>query len=91
MLVAHYGPYDVRNARMESWLASSVEQEVPVRALGRAFAFHAGEGMHVEHSQKYDMPHVEALASAAGIKVRRHFFDARRWFMDSLWQASPLV
>lgn len=86
---AHYGPYDVRNARMESWLVSLEEQEVPIRALGREFSFQSGEGIHVEHSQKYDVPHIEALASAAGFGVRHHFFDARRWFVDSLWQASP--
>jgi hypothetical protein len=30
---------------------------------------------------------IESFASAAGFRVRKHFFDRRRWFADSLWQS----
>ncbi len=83
---AHYGPYNLREARMESWLVSLENQEVPIRALGRSFAFQAWEGIHVESSHKYDLSQIESFASAAGFRVRKHFFDRRRWFADSLWQ-----
>jgi L-histidine Nalpha-methyltransferase len=83
----HYGSYNVEQGCMESWLVSLQEQEVPIRALGRAFAFRAWEGIHVERSHKYDLAQIESLAAATGFRVRQHFFDARRYFADSLWQA----
>jgi L-histidine Nalpha-methyltransferase len=83
---AHYGAYNIRKACMESWLVSLVDQEVPIHALGRSFSFRAWEGIHVECSHKYDLSQIESFASAAGFRVQKHFFDRRRWFVDSLWQ-----
>jgi L-histidine N-alpha-methyltransferase len=85
---AHYGSYNMRKACMESWLVSLVEQEVPIRALGRSFSFRAWEGIHVERSHKYDLTQIESFATAAGFRVQKHFFDRRRWFADSLWQVN---
>lgn len=84
----HYGPYNLRDACMESWLVSIEDQEVPIRALGRAFSFRAWEGIHVERSHKYDLAQIEAFASGAGFRIRDHFFDVRRWFVDSLWEVA---
>jgi dimethylhistidine N-methyltransferase len=83
---AHYGPYNLRESCMESWLVSLKTQEVPIRALGRSFAFQAWEGIRVECSHKYDLSQIESFASAAGFRVQKHFFDRRSWFADSLWQ-----
>jgi L-histidine Nalpha-methyltransferase len=83
----HYAPYNLRKACMESWLVSLVDQEVPIRALGRSFSFRAWEGIRVECSHKYDLLQIESFASAAGFRVQKHFFDRRGWFADSLWQS----
>jgi dimethylhistidine N-methyltransferase len=84
---AHYGPYNLRDACMESWLVSLETQEVPIHALGRSFTFQAWEGIRVERSHKYDVLQIESFASAAGFRVQKHFFDRRGWFVDSLWQS----
>lgn len=86
----HYSPYNVREGRIESWLVSLERQEVRIAALDRAFCFQAWEGIFIECSYKYDVAQVEELAAASGFVVRRHFFDRRRWFLDSLWQAAAL-
>lgn len=83
----HYGPYNLRESCMESWLVSLQTQEVPVHALGRSFAFQAWEGIRVERSHKYDLSQIESFASAAGFRVQKHFLDSRGWFVDSLWQS----
>lgn len=85
----HYGAYNPRLGRMESWLVSLDDQQVAVRGLDRVFALARGEGIHVECSYKYDVQQIERLAVASGFEVRRHFFDRRRWFVDSLWRAAP--
>ena len=84
---AHYGSYNVLQGCMESWLVSREEQEVPIDALQRTFAFRAWEGLHVERSHKYDLAEIEGLAAAAGFDVRQHFFDGASYFVDSLWRA----
>jgi len=84
----HYGCYNVLHARMESWLVSTQAQEVEIRRLHRTFPFAAWEGIHVECSYKYDVAEIEAMAQSAGFCVRQHFFDRRKYFADSLWEAS---
>lgn len=83
----HYGSYNVLQGCMESWLVSREEQDVPIDALGRTFAFRAWEGIHVERSHKYDLDEIESFAAAAGFDVRQHFFDPASYFVDSLWRA----
>lgn len=84
----HRGIYNTRLSRMESWLVSLDRQQVAIRELGRRFSFRRGEGIHVECSYKYDLDHIERLAAASGFAIEEHFFDRRRWFVDSLWRAS---
>jgi L-histidine N-alpha-methyltransferase len=85
----HYGAYNPRLGRMESWLVSLDDQQVAVRELGRVFELARGEGIHVECSYKYDDKQIERLAASSGFDVRQQFFDRRHWFVDSLWTASP--
>ncbi len=85
----HEAPYNIALGRMESWLVSLVAQRVCVPGVGRSFAFARGEGIHVECSYKYAPAQIARLAAAAGFLVRASFFDRRRWFVDSLWEAAP--
>lgn len=84
----HYGPYNVARGRMESWLVSLVEQQIAVRELDLVFAFAEGEGIRVERSYKYTIEQIERMARGSGFRVRRHFFDRRGWFADSLWEVA---
>jgi len=82
----HHCLYNPRQGRMESWLLSPEPQEVFVGALDRRFHFDAWEGIHVECSYKYDLRQIHRFARQSGCTVLRHFFDARRYFVDSLWR-----
>jgi uncharacterized SAM-dependent methyltransferase len=83
----HHAAYNLRLGCMESWLVSRERQRVRVSGLERAFEFLAWEGIRVERSYKYDLEQIESLADAGGFRVCRHFFDSRRQFVDSLWEA----
>ena len=50
----HYHFYNPRRRCMESWLMSTVKQEVWVEKLSKSFSFSAWEGIHVEDSFKYN-------------------------------------
>jgi len=84
----HHGVYNPRLGRMESWLVSLADQQVAIGDLDRVFSLRRGEGIHVECSYKYDLEQIERLAARSGFEVRRHFFDRRHWFVDSLWRAT---
>jgi len=70
--------------RIEMHLDSVRVQDVRVGALGRSFAFAAGEPIHTEDSYKWSPPELEALLDAAGLRLERMYMDDARRFVDVL-------
>jgi uncharacterized SAM-dependent methyltransferase len=54
--------------------------------LNREFHFKAWEGMQTEHSYKYTIPEIEALAQNNGFEIVEHLFDSNKFFVDSIWK-----
>jgi dimethylhistidine N-methyltransferase len=81
----HHAEYNLRLGCMESWLVSRRRQRVPIARLRTSVELEAWEGIRVERSYKYDLDQIESLATMSGFEVRAHFFDDRRYFVDSLW------
>lgn len=84
----HYPTYDPQTGEVESYLVSHKEQDVYIKALDTAFSFEAFESIHTEYSCKYNLREINELSTQCGFKVIRHFFDARGYFTDSLWQVA---
>lgn len=82
----HYGTYNVYKGAMESFLISTREDNVLIDALNKEFHFDAYEPIHLEYSYKYSIKQIEEFATANGFKVIEHYFDNKRFFVDSLWQ-----
>jgi len=82
----HHPVYDPISGEMQSFLLSAEEQEVCIDALNAKIHFYAWEPIHTEMSKKYDLKEIEDLAVATGFKPKRHFFDARNYFVDSVWE-----
>lgn len=80
---AHRATYDVAAGRIEMHLVSRREQRVRIAALGREFAFAAGEAVHTENSYKYAPAEIRSLAAAGGWRVERMWFDGARRFAES--------
>jgi L-histidine Nalpha-methyltransferase len=55
-----------------------VQQSVLVS--GQTFDFKAGERIHTEVSQKYDVAEFQELARRAGWHVGAHWTDSKRYF-----------
>jgi L-histidine Nalpha-methyltransferase len=81
----HYPVYDPLTGSCKSYLVSTCRQRVTL-ADGTAFDFAAHEPIHMEVSQKYSEPEIEALADAAGFEAVRMFFDEQHRFTDVLWR-----
>jgi dimethylhistidine N-methyltransferase len=80
------GHYSDQSHAVESHVYSTEEQTVQMPALGKEFHFKAWEGMQTEHSYKYTMPEIEALAQDNGFEIVEHLFDSKKYFVDSIWK-----
>lgn len=74
----HQATYDTVSGRVDMYLVSAVAQSVCVR--GQTFHFAAGERIHTEVSQKYDVAEFQDLARRAGWQVGAHWVDERQYF-----------
>jgi uncharacterized SAM-dependent methyltransferase len=81
----HHTEYSPVTGMLKSFLLSTEEQEVYLRALEERFGFEKWEPVFMELSRKFDIRSIEELASAHGFRVERHFTDQRNYFVDSLW------
>lgn len=83
----HWENYNPITGETKSYIVSKVEQEVHIAAIDQSFHFDAWEAIYVELSLKYSKEEIDQLASEAGFKVIRNFYDDKKYFADSLWQA----
>lgn len=82
----HFGTYDVFSGAMESYLVSLKQQEVFIEEIGRSFKFRPWEPIHTEYSYKYLKRDIDNLAHETGFIVKQHFYDSKKYFIDSLWE-----
>jgi dimethylhistidine N-methyltransferase len=74
----HEAIYNKDHGRIEMYL--TCEQAQTVR-LGRTrIQFRQGDRICTEHSYKYDVEELPALAATAGFRLRQMWLDERRWF-----------
>jgi L-histidine N-alpha-methyltransferase len=82
----HYHFYNPRRRCMESWLMSTIKQNVWVEKLQREFSFDAWEGIHVEDSFKYSEKDIFRFATTCGFEVLENLYDSKGFFVDSVWR-----
>lgn len=80
----HYPSYDPATGACKSYLISRAKQEVTIS--GQTFIFEENEFIFMEISQKYSIQETEEIAAASGFKAVQHFFDSKKWFVDTIWQ-----
>jgi len=78
----HYPSYDPQTGTTKSFLISQKEQTVELKAINTSIHFKPWEHIHVEVSQKFDEDMIENLASGAGLKVEKYFYDEKNYFAD---------
>ncbi|MBN4077990.1 L-histidine N(alpha)-methyltransferase [Nitrospina gracilis] len=86
-LFVQQGHYNPHTHAVESFLYSTCKQTIHIEALDRSFDFAAWETMQTEQSYKYSIEDIKALALESGFKISENFYDSKKYFVDSLWQA----
>jgi L-histidine N-alpha-methyltransferase len=67
-------------SRMDLYLESTIDQIVPIAALGARVTFARGERIHTESSYKFTGAMVRDLVTSAGFRLQHSWRDPRRWF-----------
>jgi len=80
----HYPLYDPQTGSAKSFLISLKNQVVEI--ADKSILFSENEFIDMEISQKYSVDEINNFASQSGFKVKNHFFDSKKWFLDAVWQ-----
>lgn len=83
----HFPTYNPQSGQCKSYLISKTDQTVYIEKSDTTIHFHAHEAIFMETSKKYSIEETEKLAVEAGFSVSNHFFDSKKWFVDSIWKA----
>lgn len=82
------GQYNPITRAVESYLYSTRDQTVHIKALNKDFHYRAWEAMQTEQSFKFTLDEMESLAAENGFEVVEHLFDSRKYFVDSVWRVA---
>lgn len=80
----HYPSYDPATGSCKSYLISLKKQNVTI--ANNIINFDEHEYISMEISQKYNLQETENMAKQTGFKPVKHFFDKKKWFVDSIWE-----
>ncbi|MBA3321532.1 MAG: L-histidine N(alpha)-methyltransferase [Pyrinomonadaceae bacterium] len=84
----HVAFYNELAGRVEIYLESLREQVVRLPALDLEVSFAAGERVHTEHSHKYDLAELDALAARTGFTRTRTWTDQAGLFSSNLFSTA---
>ncbi len=87
-LFVQQGHYNPQSRAVESFLYSTCQQTIHIKALNKDFEFNEWEAMQTEQSLKYSIQDIEKLACESGFKIAENFYDSKKYFVDSLWQVT---
>jgi len=83
----HHATYAPKDQVMESYLISTKDQTVTIKACDKSFNFQAWEAMHLECSFKFNERQIQHLADISGFTVTKKMFDKNKWFCDAIFVA----
>ena len=81
----HFPTYDPIAGACKSYLVSCKNQRIEI--ADSTFYFEEGEPIFMEIAQKYTTEQTDELATQSGFKPKQHFFDSKKWFLDTVWES----
>lgn len=82
----HWEVYNPESGTAKSYLVSTKDQKVHIKALDLKVDFDAWETIHTEISQKYDAKTIHWLADKAGLKTIDQFNDSRNDYANFVFR-----
>jgi len=81
----HYCNYDPETGSCKSYLICL--EDLDVHFQDTVVSFRENEYINMEISQKFTLSQIEKMAQHTGFTVDRTFFDSKKWYVDSVWEA----
>ncbi len=80
----HYQTYDPVTGACRSFLISLISQDVMID--NTKISFEENELIDMEISQKFSPEKIRELGEKSGFTITGEIKDAKKWFVDSIWQ-----
>ncbi len=80
----HYQTYDPVTGACRSFLISLISQDVTID--NTTISFEENELIDMEISQKFSPEKIRELGEKSGFTITGEIKDAKKWFVDSIWQ-----
>ncbi len=87
----HLPSYNPQSGVCKSFLISKKKHSVFIQQANITIDFTENEAIFMEKSVKYSLNKTEKLAQKANFSVENHFFDNKKWFVDSLWKKTNML
>ncbi len=81
----HYCSYDPETGSCKSFLVCL--EDLDVHFPETVISFKKDEFIHMEISQKFTLSQIEEMAQDTGFATDRQFYDSKKWYVDSVWEA----
>ncbi|WP_040281640.1 L-histidine N(alpha)-methyltransferase [Psychroserpens damuponensis] len=78
----HQPEYDEKEGIAKSYIASTIDQTVTIKAIGKSYDFKAGEKIHTEISRKYNDALVQKIITNTDFKLTTKILDSKAYFAD---------
>ena len=82
----HYGSYNPLLGAMESFLISTIKQQIHLKKLNKSFKFKLFEPIHLEYSFKFSIEDIEKIAAKTGFSIINNYMDKDEGYLNSLWK-----
>ena len=82
----HYGTYNPLLGAMESFLISSIKQQVSIKKIKNTYSFEAYETIHLEYSFKFSIEDIENLAKRSKFTIEKYYKNNDKGFTNTLWK-----
>ena len=82
----HYGSYNPLLGAMESFLISTIKQQVHIKKIKKTYFFEPYETIHLEYSFKYSIEDIEKLAKKSKFTVQKYYKNNDKGFTNTLWK-----
>lgn len=79
---AHYPQYNEQEGIAKSFIVSTTQQTVSIKALGKSYHFREGEKIHTEISRKYNDALIEKIIAATDFRLETKITDHKAYFAD---------
>lgn len=78
----HEPEYTEQEGIARSFLVSTKEQSITIKAINKTFNFSKGEKIHTEISRKYNDAILEQILSNTDFEIENKFTDTKKYFAD---------